>query len=467
MRLDLRHTLVVTLAAFGSALLAVAAIDWFAYAFAGVDILGYEQRLYPTHDSIRGYLDRHDALRTTAGRAVPVFAGLGLVTAIGAAVLARILRLARTLLILAAVCTALALGFTLWTTWELHTTFADIRSILDPDTGLRSLRRGDAGEYELWRKLGVQELGVIASALLLPALAVAAVRTSTRRGAPRARASLTAAAWTLPLVVAALVLTALWHTHGDFSPTGHEGWADLIRAARPAPLVAALLVAAIACFVPRGDPRPSLRHLLPAALLLGLGAAAVGATAPHRRTIDTLYPLQDPGARPHLWQPLLAPWVLDAPVAPTCVEHDHPRHGATIRLDETGAAVLSIDGVFAGLDDEPAMTGLLAALPARIPIRFDPPSPVMLLIDRRIPLAKLVPTLARLPSLTVSPLLIAGTITQPMPTAEGPAVAVILCVFGQLDFTDLVDPTLPADATWGTITDDPARIHPVTPRSIR
>ena len=462
MRIDLRHALFIALLALGSALLALAAIDWFAYAFAGVDHLGYERRLHAYY--YFDHLDRHDPLDLTAGRAVLVFTGLGLVTAIGAAALARILRPARTLLLLAAVCTALAIGFPVWTTWELHTTFADIPHVTDPDTGLRSLARDIP--YELWRQLRVQPLGVIATALLLPTLAVAAVRTSTRRGASRAHAALTAAALALPLTVAALVLTLLWLSHGDFAPTGHERWADLIGTTRPAPIIAALLVALFALFVPRGERRPPLRNLLLATLLLALGVSAALSTAPHRRTIDTLYPLRAPGEWPFYWQPLLAPWRFDAPPAAVCVDPDHVRSLITFSLDESGEVVVSTHEVHARVHDEPEMTGLLATLFADLE-RHEPSDPVVLLVDRRIPLSVLTPALARVPWLTFSPILIAGTITQPMPTAEGPAVAVILCVSGQLGLAELGDPTLPADATWGTITDDPARVHPVSQRAPR
>jgi len=217
MRIDLRHALFVALAAAGSALLAVAAIDWIAYGFAGFDIFGYEQRLYPPRVRLSMF---DDPLHTVAGRAVAVCAGLGLVLAIGAAVLARILRPARILLTLAAICTALALTVTVWTTWELHEIFAHQRIAVDPDTGLRSLARGAIDKYDLRRLLGTQELGVIAMALLLPALAVAAVRVSTRPGRSRPHAPLTAAAIALPLTVAALVLTALWRTYGDFGRAG-------------------------------------------------------------------------------------------------------------------------------------------------------------------------------------------------------------------------------------------------------
>lgn len=62
--------------------------------------------------------------------------------------------------------------------------------------------------------------------------------------------------------------------------------------------------------------RSTPQRVGPPACLLALGIAAVVATAPHRRTIDGLYPLHDPGGRQidyEDWNPR-TPWIFYSPI---------------------------------------------------------------------------------------------------------------------------------------------------------
>lgn len=454
MRPDLRHALVVTLLAAGSALLAIAAIDWLAYVFARVDHLDYEGRLYD--DSMfRHRSDWNSPLTTLAGRALPVCAVFGLLTSIGAGVLARRRRAASVLLALAATCAALAVAATAWATLESDT--AEVFSSFKVQLGQAIHRMEHVGDVS-WRLLAVQQLGVVALTLLIPALALASIRVAVRRGAPRPTAWLTAAAVALPITVATAAITVLWRTHGQFAAIGHDRWVDLIQTVRPLPIVAAALVALIAAFT-RSRARSLLPRLGLALGLLALGATAVVATQPHRRTIDTLYPLRDPGAEPlHRTH---EPWTLAAPLAGRCTKTDYPRYTARVYLDETDAVVLSIHGRIAVFGDEPALTGMLAALTADIPVLLEPPSPIALHVERRVPIATLAQLLSRLPSTERSPLLVIGTFLQPMPSADGPLLAANLCVIGQIELSALASDRLAAGATWGALVDDPTLMSPV------
>lgn len=460
MRPGLRHALVYAPLALGAALLAVAAIDWSAYVFAGVDLIAYERRLYSSygfHDTYRSFA--YDALV----RRMLVCTGYALLAALAAGVLARFRRPARLLLLLAVAGTLTIVALTLSATWQFHDSLARHPVVVDPDTGLRVLERTGVGNLR-WQWLEIQALGACLATLLLPALAFAAVHLARQRGAPRARACLTATALALPATLAAATLTLLWCQYGEMRSATHDHWTDLIEAARLAPPLVALLVTIASVVLTRDLPRPSIaRHLL-ALGLLALGLAAFTATAPHRRTIDTLYPLRDPGAAPLFWQPFFTPLNIDAPRTDRCVAHDFSRYEVYVYLDEHSAPTLSIGGRYAPLHDEPAVAGLLAALTASLTRLLEPPSPVVLFIDRRVPLSTLVPVLARLPSLEISPILVAGMYHQTMPSADGPVLAATTCVFAQIPFTVFADPTLPTDATWATIVDDPARRGPVTRR---
>lgn len=455
MRPDLRHALVVTLLAAGSALLAAAAIDWLAYVFARVDHIAYEGRL--SDDSMFRYRSHwNDPLTTIAGRAVPVCAVFGLLSSIGAGVLARRRRAASVLLTLAATCAALAVAAAAWATREFDT--AAVYSSFKVQLGQAIHRMEHVGDVS-WRLLAVQQLGVIALTLLIPALALASIRVAVRRGAPRPTAWLTAAALALPITVVTAAITVLWRTHGQFTAIGHDRWVDLIQAARPLPIVAAALVALIAAFTLRRPTRSLLPRLGLALALLALGATAVVATQPHRRTIDTLYPLRDPGAEPlHRTH---EPWTLAAPLAGHCTRTAYPRYTARVYLDETDAVVLSIDGRIAVFGDEPALTGMLGALTTDIPVLLDPPSPIALLVERRVPIAALAQLLSRLPSTERSPLLVIGTFLQPMPSADGPLLAANLCVIGQIELSALASDRLAEGATWGALVDDPTLMFPV------
>jgi hypothetical protein len=455
MRPALRHLLVLTLIAAGSALLAVAAIDWLAYVFARVDHLAYEARL---HDDT-GFRHRsawNGPLSTVPGRALPVSAVLGLLAAVAAVVMARLRRPANALLTLAATCTALAVAATAWATLEFHANA--IHSFFKVQLG-PTIRRLEHPDYLRWDLLAVQELGAFVSTLLIPALALAAIHVAIRRGAPRPAAWLTAAALALPITLATAAITVLWRTHGHFASVGHDRWADLIQAVRPLPIAAAALVVLLAAITLRSRPRSLLPRLALALALPALGLAAVVATQPHRRTIDTLYPLRDPGAEP--LHRSYEPWTLAAPLAERCAQTGYPRYTARVHLDETDAVVLSIDGRIAVFGDEPALTGLLAALTADIPVLLDPPRPIGLLVERRVPIAALAPLLSRLPSTEISPLLVLGTFLQPMPSVDGPLLAANLCVIGQIELSALASDRLAAGATWGALVDDPALMFPV------
>lgn len=434
----LRVAAVYALWTLGATLIALAAVDYFAYDFVQVDLLTYERRLHPTRYSYahgRGF----DHL---PGRLALVLGGVALVTAVAACLLARIPRLSRRLWLLASTATATIIAAAAYTSGALRGT-AGVE--VQPGADLRWLTHRDLD----WDAVSAQFFTMDLLGVLLPVVTLAGVIVARRRQAWRG-----VIAVGVPATLAACALDRLWTTHGTFPAVGHETWTADVQTARLALIAACMLLAAMGLLLrPRAAP-----GLAPGLGLLALGVAALVATAPHRAAIDTLYPLHDPGAQPlHRFSKRpVAPWTLDLPRASTCLGTQHSFDRAIIRLDDAGQPELVYEG-----DAPVPLAGDAALWSLRAHFeRYEPYGGrhVALGIDRRVPLDLLAPLLTGLPA--VSSFTVAGVFAQPAATADGPAILWSLCAIGELRRQAFTAGPFTPGATWGDIVADPNFVAP-------
>lgn len=258
----------------------------------------------------------------------------------------------------------------------------------------------------------------------------------------------------------------------DFSSTlaltGWQGTLDVLR------LV--LLGAALLCTVTLLPA--AIRHgksrLLPAVAVALLGAAAFTATAPHRHTNRTFYPIRDVGffILPFHWLP--DPGTLDPPRVHACTARGTPLQSVALRLDETGATVLDVSGARYRLpaDSIAAREALDAVEDTGFRFETDPRHEVLLLVDRRVPATAVVDLLRLLPS-DVDLVSVAGAFTQLLPSTVGPIETWTLWRFavlrrdallppvsdgthwGDVDTRDVRPFGVADDMTWGDIVDYP------------
>lgn len=464
MRIDPRAALVFALYAFGAALAAIAIIDILAYDLALFDLIDPGARPSHRHRPLDLWIGRGRLLPRMNGipeRVALVGGGFSLAVAIGALMLARVRRLARVLLAMSAVCITQLVAVVALTTRAFRRTVADTLVTVEPGSGLRWLARErlDGYRFDLYELLFVREVAAWSLALTCFTLALATVRGMLHRGYPPARAWLAAAALGLPTAVAAVVLALRWRFE-PANPAARASWTGLVELVHVALLATALVLALAAAFVPRSASPPRARHVLPAALVLALGLAAVTATAPHRAVFDAFYPLPDLGARPHSFFRLRRPWALDVPkisICPPGVEY-FPHAAATVRLDDAGDVLLSIDGEVARIAD----SGPSGAMQRVTQILTDEPIPtrfLILLVERRVPVAALRPLLRALAARPTG-VVVAGMVVQHRPSADGPVATWNVCPFGDLQLTSLLRLELPPDLTWDAILDNPDLVRP-------
>ncbi len=445
LRIDLRTLLWFTLTTAGAALVAIAVVDWFAHDFAVVDIVAYEDRLHPDLSepgaTWRRLPSQFDPWWRPFGRPELMCAGYGLVLSLAAGLLARVRRPARVVLTLAAVCIA---GLVALVAAAEQPGFAATAN------GWLRYR----GTPSTW--IDHREQSVLLLLLVAPAFVWACGRFARWRGAPT-RAWLATAALGLPPVLGLAAVALLWRVHGGFTATGHEGWVTLVHLTRGLLVAVAVVLPVVAARVLRGGPGPRARGLLFAAGVLALGVSAVVASHPHRRTIDALYPLPDPGAGSLNWPYLRPPWRLDVPMTTTCVRPrvPHLEGNFLVYRDATGELRVG-DGdhehgsgadTLARLDDE--------ILRGHWPWSSTGPHPVALLVAADVPMADLAPFLAELRARDLSPMFVAGLHIQDVPTIRGPAVAWFPCAIGELLPAALEPRAYPPGTTWSTVLADP------------
>lgn len=436
MRFDARATLGFALLACGSASLSVALLDYLAYEFAFVDLTAdvRSQRSYwwpgPTG--------------TLPGRSLIVLTLVAGAAAFGAFALARVRRTAGKLLTLAAVCAALQLVIAVVTAWlRRGQLLADVVAV-DPETSIRWLKR--AGLYDYSDALGVQNVAGALASMSLLATAIAGLRVALRRGWPLARVCLVAAL-AVPPLLATGVLAHLWDV---FVRSGwlHPDWTQLVRSTRWALVAAALLATAAASLLP-GRPRP---RPLAAAGLCALGLAAVVATAPHRRTIDALYPLPRliPSSAWHVR--VQQPWDFVARAADSCVAGPDYTTSVLVRVDRSGDVVATINGI------EVPLVGEAADVRAAIARHLHLEGFVVLFAGPRVPVAALTPLFDLLPPTESGRVVVAGITAAELPSAAGPVTTWRGCALGVLQLPTFLRTRFAPGTTWGEIVDDPALV---------
>lgn len=456
MRIDLRELLAFALASGGAALLAVAALDWFAYDFAFLDLLNYEGRVHRRSWLHFPYsLDYADATATRAGRAAIASGSFAVFAAACAWALARTRRLAPLCLVASATSLASLVAIAVHETAEWRHEAWSVPSI-DPDTGIRWLAHHELSWLDTQRTMAAQEVALWLTALAIAGLALAGTRLATRRGCSPARARLVAAALALPPGLAALVLAWLSTTYVPPRGDDHETWVALVQHTRVALLVTALLVTVAAARRRPGPAVPLLSRLVAAAALAAAGLAALGATTSHRRAIDVLYPATDAGAARYTPVWLRRPWNLDVPSTATCIDSDLFTPLLIYRHPD-GEARLEIWGQSARLADEAELAPLLVA--QRIVPGDGHPHELELVVERRIPAAAVVALLARIPRDRIAHVTVTGMFTRDAEAADGPLRGWHICPIGQLDHVALLDAELPAGATWSAILDDPTFVR--------
>lgn len=425
----------------GATLLAVAAVDYFAYDFAHADIIEYGERLYTHRDQLK--LPRWRA----PDRAVMVLAGIAVVTSVAACLLARIPRLARRLVRLAVAATGAVAVVAALVSRYVRTIDLEV----DPDTGLGWI---DLESPSYLRDLAVQPLAMNFLLVAIPMVTLAGIYTAWRgRVAWRARDALTAVTLALPATIAAGGLATLWAEFGRFTAVGHTAWVDHVPMVRilvlAGGLLGALLVAGARGVAPsRGG----------ALVLLALGIASFLATAAHRHTIATLYPLRDPGAAPlefTVWRERM-PRGQNLPIAESCVPNPDYGEEAFIYLDDHGQPVLRYSY------DEPvplAGDAALDHLRAELGRSEYRSSRVTLIVERRVPMAALGPLFARVPWHPGFAVEVTGAFSQRVPTADGPAITWFVCAIGDLRRDAFVTAHFPPGATWGNVVVDPAFVR--------
>lgn len=438
-----RHpALAFALLVIGATLLAVALVDLTAHELLLRELFDHERRLHP-HIVAQGaqpwqpiyWLELAD--ENPAGPALLGCAGLALT-----AVIAAILRKSRRLLALAiAAATALPVLAAAHIA-SAHASLAALLFTHESGTRMRWLWPHYDSALHPWEPALTAALAAILATLLLPCIVFAALRLT------RPRRTVLALAMPATLAAGALALLFIEYPYSPLHPR-FESWVDHVAWTRYALLTAALLLLATMS----SHRRPAAR-LLPAAALFIVGLAAVAATTPHRRAIDTLYPLRDPGAATHKFHWLPAPWTFDPPRTDACVWPDHELHSAAIRR-EHDTLVLDLDGLRRPLLG-PATT---AALRDHDPDEWslshpDKPRDLLLLVDRRVPAAALVPFITTLPE-QIDRVLLAGAFTQTVLTADGPVETWTFCRFANLRRHTFTAADLPADLTWGELIDDP------------
>lgn len=463
---DARGPLGFALWAFGAALLAVAAIDFFAYEFVIQDLLFHEVRRHPPlvpdiviHDPWAPRYWFTIARETTRGAPLLACGALGLTAAAAAWVGAK-RRAALSLLALAAACAAAILAIAGQAAVE-YREGPVMRLILEIEPGVHLRWLWPDSIYTLapWDFHGAEALAAVLSALLVPATLFAALRVARARGWSRAHAWLTIGALGLPAAIAAGVLGFLWIHFGhdyDVARKEFEAWADFVQSGRLVPLGVAVLVALFAWL---GRRSPDAPRLLPAAGLLCLGVAAALATTPHRRAIDSLYPLVELGGVSTQFHDLSAPWTFDPPRADGCAWDHRDVQEAAIRLD-AGELVLELAGVRAPLVGRATVAALDGA-DERGWWGGDELRSVDLglLVDRRVPAAALLPFLAQIPATDVERVVVHGAFIQERPWARGRVQLWTICGIGVLDLGAFVEAARTSDATWGDLVQDPALVR--------
>ncbi|MDC0672208.1 hypothetical protein [Nannocystis radixulma] len=451
MRAAPRELLMIALLAAAGATLGVALLDYLAYQFAHLDLMEdlwrsetKWWRRAPPEPSLWGMV-RSNGI----ARAVLVSATFATLAAAGAFLLARVRRIARLLLAVAscgAVSVAALIG---WATWEFRTRVLGATIEVAPD--VLWLQRPRIERYSPWQTLDIQHITVWTAAPLTFALALALVRYALRRGHSPARVGLIAAALALPLVLATSALALLWHDYVGLDRPDHDTWVALVQTARWLLVGSALVVVVAAPLVLRDRPRQPASRLAAAAGLLALGIAAVLATAQHRLTIDTLYPLREPNTGLHVPK-VRAPWAFQAPAVERCAnfsEFDY--HTAVVRLNDAGEVVLVLDGRDAPLSG-PATIEAFREEASRT---FDPPRFLVLLAERRVPVDALVPFIAQLPQVKVSAVVVAGVVVQRLPSAAGTLMAWDVCAAGDLQLAAFARADFAPGTSWGAVVDDP------------
>ncbi|MCY1059253.1 hypothetical protein [Nannocystis sp. SCPEA4] len=442
--------LMIALLAAAGATLGVALLDYLAYQLAYLDLMEDLWRTeprrwwrYPAEPSLR------DMLRWNGiARAVLVSATFATLAAVGAFLLARVRRIAR-LLLTVATCGAVSVAALIGRVTREFRTRALATIEVAPD--VLWLQRPRIESYSPWETLDIQHITVWAAAPLTFALAFALVRYALRRGHSPARVGLIAAALALPLVLATGALALLWHNYFGLHRPDHGTWVALVQTARWLLVGCALVVVVAAPLVLRDRPRQPASRLVAAAGLLALGIAAVLATAQHRFSIDTLYPLREPHTGLHVPK-VPAPWAFQAPAVERCAdapEFDH--HSAVVHLNDAGEVVLVLDGRDAPLSG-PAS---IEAFREKASRSFPPPRFLVLLAERRVPVDALVPFIAQLPQVKVGAVVVAGVVVQRPPSAEGTLMAWDVCAAGDLQLAAFARADFAPGTTWGAVVDDP------------
>lgn len=454
-RLDLRQTLAFALWAAAGASFAVALLDYLAYSFAFRDLFEYERRLHSPSWSTDGWRPAVDWI--LAGRVMLLCAGLGMVAAVGAFALARIRRTSRALLVLAGACAASVVAITCATAWRFRGRVLEWFGAFEPDTATMWFARGELGSFDRAEAGAIEETGASLSAVLIGTAAIAWVRVATRRGWPLARASSAAAAVALPLVIASGTLAALWRDFGSFGRADHEQYVALVETARFIIGATALAVAAAASLL-RGRPT----RLAPAVCIFAVGLAAFMATAPHRRTIDTVYPLYDAGAAPVRFKRLPAPWSFITRAAGTCVDVSRiDYHTALVRLGDDGEITLTVNGVVISPPGD--------EIPDALRGREDRPDLylaryLLLLVERRVPVAAVAPLLERVATTPIEAVVVGGLATRTLPSGDGPMIVWDVCAIGEIPPAELGRVRSAPAATWGELVDDREYVRPIENR---
>ncbi len=458
MRLAWQPALALVLTTVGVLLLGLAVLDWSAYDFAALETSLHEWRVY---GRIAGDyfsdpwspFEWWDVVGSARhGLMMACLALVGGLAALAAAWLVRRRRAARALLALALACAAAIAGVAA----------SEMMSARAVNLAVTTLER-PAGPRLRWlwpefeRQVPIAHLDVGFAAAILLLLLVAVISFAGVRIAGRAPAVLCAG------LLATLTATlALVHRIRQFDAFTYplEGWADFLHTSRLVLVGAAVvgLVGLLPAAVRRGPANLPL-----AVALLAAGLAAFIASEPHRRTADSFYPQRDPGRFSLDFHWLPHPETFEPSRIDVCAPLDDPPpwQQAAVRLDDTGAVVLDMEGMRRPL--LPGDTIAALATPSegrahydgwykiRHPDELTLPRELVLLIDRRVPASALAELLRRLPDV-IDRVTAAGAFAQVLPSAYGPIETWTLCNWRLIDRFAVID-GLTEGKTWGEIID--------------
>jgi hypothetical protein len=375
-------------------------------------------------------------------RALIALSLVGVVLGPAAFILARVQRLARRVLLADALAVLLIIIIPTLPFLELRTGGVIPVSVA-PGTGERWLASDpESCPFEYLRTI----LGLAAQALLVTLIpfGCAAARYAARRGAPRARAWLTAGALLVPSL-GACALAGLWLEPWRAVPR----WSELYASSRGVMIGGGLLVALAAARGIDGRPSPSPPRRAPALVLFGIGLALYTASAGALwRLHGHVPPTPQPLTTPHPHDQMSRAWRLPRVRGP-CLPVDF-WEAWHIRRDQEGAHLHILFGDTRPLTPE-NVRAQLYEYPASYRRRG-----VMLLVDADVRVDSIAPSLDVLASAEVGRVAVAGVLVEPVQWIDDEVLAWDLCIIGNLRRDAMRTRSSAEDRTWGELLDDPS-----------